>query len=159
MQLHALRATRVCRLGAEMGPLWGEAMDKLGGRLRAGGDGCSRPRQGRGPARRLREVVVAFAVTGLVCASAAPAAVQTSKRVSAILMDARPCAFFLLDGVSQADPSVTGPWFALPKSNPNFDQLHAYILSARLTGSTITVNTDGTSSCGWATVTGISIPY
>jgi len=69
-------------------------------------------------------------------------------------VDGRNCFFFLLNGVTEADPAVPkGPWFAIPTSAANYQVMVATVLSAKLSNSTLHVLTDGTTSCGWATAT------
>ncbi len=63
--------------------------------------------------------------------------------------DSRPCAFFQLQGVND--------WFSIPKSGPNYQDQLSFILSAKLGGKTVGVQTDTTTSCGWHTVTQLNI--
>jgi hypothetical protein len=82
------------------------------------------------------------------------AATHTSKTIHSLQVDTRACAFFTLDGVSVADSTVSSAvWFALPKSASNFAEMNAMLLSAKLSARPVSVSTDGTSSCGYATVT------
>ncbi|MCW2404413.1 hypothetical protein M2336_001042 [Sphingobium sp. B1D7B] len=81
----------------------------------------------------------------------------TGKYISQIQFDERACAFFLLDGVPNSDPVVTGDWFALPKSATNYQEMVSILLSAKLSRQTVDVGTDGTTSCGWATVKQINL--
>lgn len=76
------------------------------------------------------------------------------KTISLLAMDARPCTFFTLNGVAEADSTLpaSGPWFALPKTNANYRELNAMLLSAKLSCKAITVKTNGTLSCGHATI-------
>lgn len=65
------------------------------------------------------------------------------------------CVYFRLENVSVADPTVSNSqWFALPKSHPNFDQLHALMLAANLSRRTIRVDTEGNgaTACGQSAV-------
>lgn len=73
--------------------------------------------------------------------------------------DTRMCTFFVLVGVSVADPVVPNvPWFALPKSDPGYNDRMALLLSSKMAGKPISVGTDGTVSCGHATAVVIEIP-
>lgn len=66
--------------------------------------------------------------------------------------DARPCTFFMLQGVTEADPTTPGqPWFAIPASNPNYQVMVSVLLAAKTAHAPISVYTDGTISCGYAT--------
>jgi hypothetical protein len=73
--------------------------------------------------------------------------------------DTRPCAFLTLNGVSQADPAIPGPWFALPKAHSQYKETFALLLSAKLTSRTVYVTTTGgiNSSCGHAEVLAVSL--
>lgn len=49
--------------------------------------------------------------------------------------DSRPCVFFLLNGVAEADPVMPGnPWFGLPKSHPGYKEILTLLLIARTSG-------------------------
>lgn len=83
-----------------------------------------------------------------------------NKAIVDFLMDvnSRPCVFFTLDGVAVADSVVPGsPWFAIPKSASNFAEVNAMLMSAKLAGRPISVVTDGTTSCGLATVSVVNL--
>jgi hypothetical protein len=78
--------------------------------------------------------------------------------------DARPCAFFSLSGVAQADPVLPGqPWIAIRQSQNGFKEIYAMLLAAIHSGVPITVATTGVAvaECdgfvGMATVT-LAIP-
>ncbi len=67
--------------------------------------------------------------------------------------DNRPCAFFRLDGVNQADPITPNvPWFSVPTSHPGFDMIVTLLITAKITGRTVIVRTTSTSQCGHVTV-------
>jgi hypothetical protein len=86
------------------------------------------------------------------------AASHSGKTIQFLQVDTRACAFFTLDGVSVADSSVSSqPWFALPKSSSNFAEMYAMLLSAKLAARPLSITTDGTSSCGYATVTFVTL--
>lgn len=109
----------------------------------------------------MKKVVYLLAALGVIVAITRPviAATYVQKRARDLLMDNRSCLFFQLDGVIEADPVMPGnPWFALPKSAPNFQEMHSWILSARLSNTPLNVTTDGTVSCGTATVIGVGVP-
>ena len=92
-----------------------------------------------------------------VCESQANTAV-TTKAVGGIQVDSRPCAFFLLNGVSEADPIVPGsPWYAISTSDANFPSLMSVLLTAKASGQTVNVTTDGSTACSLAHATLIMI--
>ena len=65
--------------------------------------------------------------------------------------DGRPCTFFILDGVSPADPSTPNtPWMVLRQASPGYKENLAILMSAKLTGRPVNVSTTGTvvSECG-----------
>ena len=64
----------------------------------------------------------------------------------------RPCAFFQLQGVTQADPAVPGPWFSIPTTNVGFHEQYALLLSAAFNNHPIFVGTNGQAACGFAQV-------
>src|SRR5687768_11964373 len=62
------------------------------------------------------------------------------------------CFYFTLDGVAEADPVVPGAnWFAIPRTQNGSRDAYAMILSAKISGMTVRVHTNGTVSCGYAT--------
>ena len=65
----------------------------------------------------------------------------------------RPCAFFILQGVTQADPAVgTAPWFAIPMTHVGFHEQYALLLTATANNHPIAVTTSGQPACGFAGV-------
>lgn len=74
--------------------------------------------------------------------------------------DARPCAFFQLEGVNEAVPAVqSSPWFVLPNAHPHFKEAFALLTVAKLTGRLVTVTTTGgVHPCGHAEVVWVSLP-
>ena len=73
--------------------------------------------------------------------------------VGQIQIDNRPCVFFWVNGVNQPEPSISNDhWFALPKSAANYQEMVSELFSAKLTGKPLIVSTDGSASCGYATV-------
>jgi hypothetical protein len=85
-----------------------------------------------------------------VAASAATAADFVNKTVGNIRgPDGRPCTFFTLEGVSEADPGTPGtPWFALRQASPGYEENLAILISAKLTGRPIQVTTAGVVAGG-----------
>ena len=103
----------------------------------------------------MKTIVKALLVAAALLAGTAPATAATehkTKRVIALHMDNyRPCAFFRLDGVPEADPVRAGaPWFAVPRSHPAFNEVFALLVTAKATNLPVTITTDGTgaTSCG-----------
>jgi hypothetical protein len=84
--------------------------------------------------------------------SPAAAATWNNANVQLIQFDSRACVFFELVGVTQSDPVVSGPWFAISKTAPNYQEMLSILLSSKLTGVHVSIGTDGTTSCTWATV-------
>jgi hypothetical protein len=100
-----------------------------------------------------------FLVVAFLTNTPAFSAFHSQKQIGMVLMDSRICTFFQLFGTSEADPAFPGaPWFALPKAGSNFEELFSMLLSAKLAGKAIDVTTDGTTSCGYATVATITLP-
>ncbi len=65
----------------------------------------------------------------------------------------RPCVLFRLEGVAQADPSVSSEaWFALPKTHPSYSELFAILLTAKAGKLPLSVRTTGGTACGFASV-------
>ena len=97
-------------------------------------------------------IAVAAALAGVAALPALAATSRNNQHVGVTQVDVRPCFFFQLQGVSEADPVNPGSiWFALPTSNPNYQILASTLLSAKLTNQPINVQTDGSTSCGYAT--------
>jgi len=64
------------------------------------------------------------------------------------------CFYFTLQGVTQADPVAPGsPWFTIPRSQYGSKDAYAMLLAARLSGTLVTVNTNGTTACGYPIAT------
>jgi hypothetical protein len=97
-------------------------------------------------------VILGFGVT-----PANAATFWVNKTIVQIQIDARACIFFQLAGVAQSDPVVSGPWFAIPKTATNYQEMVSLLLSTKLAGKPIDLVTDGTTSCGWATVSQINL--
>lgn len=64
----------------------------------------------------------------------------------------RPCTFFQLAGVAQADPTQPYVWFAIAHSHPRHAELFAILLTARASGVPVSVSTNGVETCGQAGV-------
>ena len=93
-------------------------------------------------------IAVAAALAGLAALPALAGTSRNNQHVGITQVDVRPCFFFQLQG----DPVNPGSvWFALPTSNPNYQTLASILLSAKLTNQSINVQTDGSTSCGYAT--------
>jgi hypothetical protein len=59
------------------------------------------------------------------------------------------CVYFMLAGVTQADPVSQGnSWFAVPATQNGFSQIYAMLLSVKLVGGTVNVTTTGTLAGG-----------
>jgi hypothetical protein len=70
--------------------------------------------------------------------------------------DTRECTFFMLTGVAEADPVLPGnPWFAVPKTHVGYKEIVSFLMTARITGESLTVYTAGTTACGHATVSAV----
>jgi hypothetical protein len=75
--------------------------------------------------------------------------------------DSRPCTFFILDGVSAADPATPNtPWMALRQSHVGYRENLAVLMSAKLTGRPVQVVTTGAvvPECGHVDVSVIRLP-
>jgi hypothetical protein len=67
--------------------------------------------------------------------------------------DGADCIYFMLDGVTEADPVKPGdPIFAIPRSQFGSKDGYAMLLSAKLTDRPVRVLTRGTLACGYAAV-------
>ncbi len=104
-----------------------------------------------------------FSIIGILVATLSPSPAYAdvfwaSKFIAYVQMDNRTCLFFTLQGVSEANPVVPGfPWFAIAKSNANYQEMLSMVLSAKLAGKPIGVNTDGTLNCSVAAAVTIRI--
>jgi len=80
------------------------------------------------------------------------------REVQLIMIDDRACTFFILHSVAQADPVVpSSPWFALPKTHPNYAELNAMLLTAKASKARVNVKTNGQIACGHGAVDTLSI--
>lgn len=78
----------------------------------------------------------------------------TGKTVGQLISshDGADCIYFTLEGVAEADPVAPGfAWFALPRAQYGAKDAYAMLLSAKLSGQTVSVVTRNTLSCGYAT--------
>jgi len=75
--------------------------------------------------------------------------------------DSRPCVFFSIIGVSEADPTVKPgwPWFAVRQSQNGFKELYALLLSAKLSGNPVIVSTTGAAVSECDGYVGVSNAY
>ena len=65
--------------------------------------------------------------------------------------DGRPCTFFQLVGVAQADPvKPNDPWFVIRQAHPGYKEMLAILMSAKLTSRNVIVSTAGSvpAECG-----------
>lgn len=91
----------------------------------------------------------------LAASGGANAAVwQENEQPLNLLTDgSRPCAFFQLEGVGQAQPGDdAGLWFALARSHPAYSELWALLLTAKASKMTVDVRSLETSACGYTAV-------
>lgn len=108
--------------------------------------------------------VLAIAATACLAGFSEPAAAGyfPNKTITIVRApDGRPCTFFILDGVSPADPATPNtPWMALRQSHPGYKENLAILVSAKLTNRPVNVITSGTvaSECGHVEVTAIELP-
>jgi len=86
---------------------------------------------------------------------------HVSKDVKTVLSpDSRPCSFFLLNGVTEADSVVpNNGWFAVPISHSGHDVIISILLTAFTTGKPVNVSTTGAAQCGHAEVSSVHFSY
>lgn len=61
--------------------------------------------------------------------------------------DERPCYFFTLKNVSEADPTIAkSPWFAIAKSHKGYKEVVSTIITAFALKKQVTVGTTGTGA-------------
>lgn len=108
-----------------------------------------------------RRILAAAAAIAMLAPSPASAANHQNKFSQQVHAATSGCVFFSLEGVTEADSSVTGgsAFFALPTNHPNFQPLYAILLSANLGRRAINVITEGSgvTACGVAAVSQISL--
>lgn len=74
--------------------------------------------------------------------------------------DHRACTFFMLEGVSLADPvAPSNGWFAVPIAHSGHDVIVSILLAAYTTGKKINVRTSGASACSTAGVSSVHFAY
>jgi putative transposase len=75
--------------------------------------------------------------------------------------DGRPCTFFTLVGVGQADPVVANsPWFVISQSAVGYKEMLAMLITAKSTGRPVYLSTTGktVAACGQAEVYVLMMP-
>lgn len=79
---------------------------------------------------------------------------HTSNEIETIQSaDSRPCSFFRLKGVTEADSVVpNNPWFAVPITHHDYNVIASILLTAYTTGALVGVTTTGGIQCGHAEV-------
>lgn len=104
----------------------------------------------------MRTMFLSLVVFGVLASGQADAVVWSAKPVGQLSSTYQnsDCILFTLEGVSEADPGVPGnPWFAIPRSQYGSKDAYAMLLSAKLSGQTISIATNGSSAaCGYAGV-------
>ncbi|WP_116809915.1 hypothetical protein [Steroidobacter cummioxidans] len=98
-------------------------------------------------------LAMAFALISSVLSLPVHAVEHVNKRVLFLqsTSSAHDCFFFVLEGVSQADPVKPGDmWFAFPRSQFGSKDAYAMLLAAKLTDTSVTVHTEGQMACGYA---------
>ena len=82
----------------------------------------------------------------VLCDTAAAAGSYFANKTVGVIRppDGRPCTFFWLDGVSPADPATPGvSWMVLRQAQTGYKENLAVLMSAKLTGRTVNVTTNG----------------
>ena len=98
-------------------------------------------------------------VTILMSASSATAGtLHSNKIVNQVQIDGRPCLFFTLQGVAQADPvHPSAAHFAVSTDHPNYATMVSILLSAKMGRASVTVSTTGSLACSHPAVDGIAV--
>ena len=106
-----------------------------------------------------RGAAFALVLIGMVPNANAASVEHYYKTVSLLEVADTTCIFFQLTGVTQANPVVPNvSWFAIEKTQGNAKEMYALLLSARLSGTTLTrVQTSGDIVCGQAKVLTIDL--
>jgi len=74
--------------------------------------------------------------------------------------DSRPCTFFKLKSVAEADSSVpTNPWFAVPTAHNGHDVIVSMLLAAFMSGKKVNVSTTGGVECGHAAISNVHFSH
>lgn len=106
----------------------------------------------------ITKAIIAFAA---VLSGITPvlAVTHEGKRPITVFTDGtRPCTFFRLEGVTQADPAQPDEWFAISRSHPAYAENVAVLLTAKVSKLLINVSTNGTNQCGFAGVDNVTLP-
>ena len=83
---------------------------------------------------------------------------HTNKTIEILLSpDSRPCLFFKLVGVAEADPiNPDNAWFAVPVEQVGTDTTISMLISASVAGKNVSVTTTGQLQCGLAELRNVS---
>ena len=107
---------------------------------------------------KLGQLSLAF---GLIAATIAPAsqAAATWSGYQIAQLEApdpvRPCLFFTLAGVAQADPAIANdPWFAISENQSGYWEIYGMLMSAKGKGLAVTVTTSGQAAASECTSLG-----
>ena len=102
----------------------------------------------------MRKAIAVFCAAVALPAANADLVQHYNKTVSLLEVADSPCIFFQLTGVTQANAVVpNSAWFAIDKNQGNAKQMYAILLSARMSGTSLTrVFTVGDLACGQAKV-------
>jgi len=74
--------------------------------------------------------------------------IHTKKQVDDISVDHRPCLFFKLVGVAEADPVVAGQWwFTVPRTHTAYREILNLLVTARVATLPVSVTTTGNIVC------------
>jgi len=110
--------------------------------------------------------VLALTLAGSSCWLPDAFAQQTNKGPAIVTIvvppdAARPCAFFQLQGVLQADPAFPNqPWFAIPMTNVGFHEEYALLLSAAFNNHPIlAISFTGQAACGYVQVDALQASF
>lgn len=60
------------------------------------------------------------------------------------------CFFFKITNATNIVPQGAGDWFAVSKSDPDFKEIYAMVISAKLTDRELRVQTSSNLACGYA---------
>ncbi len=106
----------------------------------------------------ITKAIIAFAAVLSGVGPALAVNYEGKRPISVFTDGSRPCTFFRLEGVNQADPAQPGEWFAIPRSHPAYAENFAALLTAKVSKLLINVSTNGTNQCGFAGVDNITLP-
>jgi len=108
----------------------------------------------------MRKVFWLFA--GLMFSSIAWCGAHNNHQVLTVFSpdSSRPCLFFQMDGVSEADPIVAAsPWFAVPMSHNGYNLIQAMLLTLFTAGKNLNIKTTGGTACGFAEVDSVIFTF